>query len=529
MRRRLWSTSDRVLQSSDVFVGFLCLYLITNGLSQPFGDAVPMWLAAQNLVRHGTFAIDRAWPLNAPLGSGGHYYPVAALLACLTHVPGAALQTLLSRAAPLGTNDLPGMTPRLAPLILGAAVPALLYRMLKRIGYEQRAATWTTLLLGVGTSVWIYARLSYSEILQTACFLGFFSTLLTALRSLSRGAWLRFGLAAALLVNAKTIYFVCLPGAAAFLWWRHREREARWRLFGWAALGLAPGLVALGWYNWVRWGSIFNSGYEAVTRGFWRENVFFGLWGMLFSPGKSIFLFSPPLVLALFGIRRFTTRRREVAVAVAATVGPIVLVYARYLFWSGDWGWGPRYLVFALPVLILPLAELFDPPVEPSSPRRFRAVLASTLVVGVTIQLLGCAFVWDTFTNVARQVQRQWLGTPNTHGTVLEPFPCLSCLEETYGIDWLPPMQPIVGNWWLLRHRLAGSDWKTAATDAPWARYTSLPLNIEATYADAQIDWWPFGIEPTRRPVALLSLLFLLLAIPLRPWVNALRGPPPKL
>src|SRR5437764_528676 len=98
MRRRLWSPSDRVLQSSDVFVGFLCLYLVTNGLSQPFGDAVPMWLAAENLVRHGTFAIDRAWPLNAPPGVGGHYYPVAALLACLIHVPGAALQTLLSGA-----------------------------------------------------------------------------------------------------------------------------------------------------------------------------------------------------------------------------------------------------------------------------------------------------------------------------------------------------------------------------------------------------------------------------------------------
>ena len=100
-----------------------------------------------------------------------------------------------------------------------------------------------------------------------------------------------------------------------------------------------------------------NSGYESVTKGFWNGGVFAGLWGQLFSPGKSVFLYSPPIVLALMGARRFWRHRPEAALAVALLVGPVVLLYSFYLFWSGDWAWGPRYLVFALPALLLPVAR----------------------------------------------------------------------------------------------------------------------------------------------------------------------------
>jgi hypothetical protein len=514
------------LQGSDVFVAFLCLYLLSSGRSTPFGDAVPMWQSAQNLVRHGSFAIDAPWPVNAPPGPDGRFYPVAALLAVLVHVPGAALAAALAALAPGRGIQFVAVTSRLGPLLLGAAVPALFFRMLLRLGYERRQAAWTTLLVGVATSIWVYARSSYSEIAQTACFLIFFSALLDAVRSPAAGSLARWGLAAGLLVNTKNIYLACLPGALAFIVWRIRVHAGWRRLLGWASLGFAPGLVALGWYGWVRWGSIFATGYGGVTRGFWRENPLVGLWGLLLSPGKSLFLFSPPLILALFGVRRFVTRRREAAWAIALTVVPIVLIYSRYLFWSGDWCWGPRYLAFAVPVLLLPVAELFGAPGPCFQLRRRARQLAvwAALLGGVAIQIIGNAFAWDDFVLIAHQAQMQWLGVPDTRGTPLAPEPCFSCFEDLYPLQWLPPMQPIAGGWWLLRHKIAGSDWKAAEADAPWKRYTSLTLDIETSYVRAHIDWWLLGTSPDLRPVAIVSTLFLLLAIPLRPWMRALRG-----
>jgi hypothetical protein len=504
----------------------MCLYLFTTGRTPPLGDAIPMWEAALDLVRHGSFAIGTRWPINAPLGRGGHYYPVAALLACLIHVPGALLQVILGWAAPLRAAELVPLTSQLGPVVLGALTPALFFRLLLQVGYSRRQAAWTTLLLGAGTSIWVYAHRPYSEAVQAVCLVVFLGTLLRAAETPTRGAFFRWGLAIALLVNSKNVYFVCLPGALVFLWLRlrARQRELLGGL-GWAGLGLAPGLLALAAYNFGRWGALTASGYGAVTQGAWRENIFFGLWGQLLSPGRSVFLFSPPLILALFGIRRLWTRRPAVAMAIGLTLAPIVLVYARYLFWSGDWGWGPRYLVFALPALVLPAAELFER--DPPPGRAKRVALGAVLLLGLLVQSLGTAFYWDDFIAIARRVQYSWLGHPDLSGSILAPYPCFSCFDELYGVQWLPSMQPIEGHWWLLRHKLAHDDWRSAQKDAPWARYTSLTFNIQEAYDRAEIDWWPLMAPRGRRlVVVLLGGLFPGLVIPWRLWRSTLRGDP---
>jgi hypothetical protein len=511
-----------------VFVGFLCLYLLTIGRSPPLGDAIPMWEAAQSLVRHGSFAIATRWPINAPLGRGGHYYPVTALLACLVLVPGAILQAIFSAVAPARAAQLSVLTSQLGPVALGALTPALLFRLLLQAGYSRRQAAWTALLLGAGTSIWVYAHRPYSEAVQTVCFVLFLGTLLRAAETPTRACCVRLGLAVALLINSKNIYFACLPGALLFLFLRlrARPRELRAGLL-WAAAGLAPGLVALAAYNFVRWGSIANSGYGAVTEGAWRESVFFGVWGQLLSPGRSLFLFSPPLVLGLFGIRRLVKRRPAVALAIALTVFPLILVYARYLFWSGDWGWGPRYLVFALPALIIPVAELVDATPTPLLRRWRRFGLVAALLAGLAVQGLGMAFYWDDFISIARRVQYSWLGRPDLRGSMMAPYPCFSCFDELYSVQWLPAMQPIEGHAWLLRHKLAHDDWRAAQRDAPWERYTSLTFNIREPYDYATIDWWPLFAPPGRRlPLIILSGLFLLSLIPLRVWAATLRAPP---
>ena len=507
-----------------MFVGFLCLYLFTLGFTPPRGDAVPMWDAATSLVRHGTFAIDLRWPNNAPLGRGGHYYPVAALLACLSHVPGAALQLLIGRVAPAAAPSLVFFTSQLAPVVCGALTPTLFFLLLLEQGYQRRQAAWATLMLGTATTILVYAHRPYSEMVQTVCFLVFFRQLLRAGEQPSPRAFLCLGLAAGLLVNAKNVYFICLPSAVAYLFVLLRQRrDLLWMGLRWAALGLVPGLLAFAAYNELRWGSISSSGYGAVTVGFWRGNVFFGLWGQLFSPGRSLFLFSPPLVLGIFGTRRLVARRPRLALALALLVAPLVVLYARYLFWSGDWGWGPRYLVFAVPLLMIPAAELFDQ----THPLRLAARLAvgAVFVSGLAVQTVGTAFYWDDFIAISRQVQYQWLGHPDSSGSPMAPYPCFSCFDELYAVQWLPATQPIDGHWWLLRHKLAGDDWRTAERDAPWARYTSLTLDIGRTYDYAEIDWWPLLAPSGRRvPLVLLLLLVLPVLVPWRPWRAALAG-----
>jgi len=76
-------------------------------------------------------------------------------------------------------------------------------------------------------------------------------------------------------------------------------------------------------YNAIRTGSPFRTAYgnSAVSFVFGTETLdgFLGLWA---SPGKSIFLYNPPLIFALFGIPLIVRRCRLWATALAVTAIP---------------------------------------------------------------------------------------------------------------------------------------------------------------------------------------------------------------
>src|ERR1700722_8574902 len=77
-----------------------------------------------------------------------------------------------------------------------------------------------------------------------------------------------------------------------------------------------------------------------------------GVLGALFKPEKSIFLFDPLLVLALF-LLLFLWKRLAVEVRAYALTSLLLLLayisfYARYTYWAGDFAWGDRYVSTAV-------------------------------------------------------------------------------------------------------------------------------------------------------------------------------------
>lgn len=109
-----------------------------------------------------------------------------------------------------------------------------------------------------------------------------------------------------------------------------------------------------GYYNWLRTGHAWVPAIAlpkyAVNNAL-DGNVVVGLVGSLLSPGKSIFLYSPGLLIALFGLRDFCRLQRPVSLAVLAPVVLYSILHAKVRDWSGDWGWGPRYLVIVVPLV----------------------------------------------------------------------------------------------------------------------------------------------------------------------------------
>src|SRR5262249_51167955 len=150
-----------------------------------------------------------------------------------------------------------------------------------------------------------------------------------------------------------------LPGSDGRPLWRTPAGAA-------GVLGTAAAALAVyGLYNLQRYGSPLETGYAASgANGLVVGNPLVGLYGLLFSSGRGVLWFAPPVLAAALAWLRFLGRFPNVAPALGALVGLWLLAHATVgsgdIPWDSGWGWGPRYLLPVLPLALLPLAEWWE-------------------------------------------------------------------------------------------------------------------------------------------------------------------------
>jgi len=126
---------------------------------------------------------------------------------------------------------------------------------------------------------------------------------------------------------------------------------------------------------------------------------FFGVLSVFLSFGKGLFFFMPGLI-GLFHRKTWglDDKPREFVVAGTAYLAGLVLVFSRWLDWSGDWFWGPRFYLFAsiLGVMILLVLIQEENLSYPWKVFRFFAT-ALSIWVGCQGVLYGQDFLEDCF------------------------------------------------------------------------------------------------------------------------------------
>ena len=149
--------------------------------------------------------------------------------------------------------------------------------------------------------------------------------------------------------------------------------------------GVSVGVALSLAYNHLRFGSWMENGtIRSITAHAYPlfGNPLAGFLTLLISPGKSIFLYSPPLVLCFMGLRCLKRRHREIALAVGLASCLLVMFLSCICFVGGDWCWGPRYLTVLLPLwaLALPFLEL---------DRTKRKLGAALIGMGLLVQVMA--------------------------------------------------------------------------------------------------------------------------------------------
>jgi hypothetical protein len=185
-------------------------------------------------------------------------------------------------------------------------------------------------------------------------------------------------------------------GAYGLVWAGGRARAAR--LIVLIAAAALPMLLALA-YN-LAVADNFAGGYGRVGKAtFFQHDLLSGLGGLLFSPTRGLFVFSPFLLFLVLAWRYRPQERAERGLTLAVSAGVVLqlLLYAK-TDWRTGISWGPRYLTDLLPLLVWLLAPI----VAAIAALRGlgRALFVVAVGAAVVIQAIG-AFWYTGVTDVA--------------------------------------------------------------------------------------------------------------------------------
>jgi len=299
----------------------------------------------------------------------GRYVNTFGLGATLTVLPVYAVMSLFTDLATNRPAWYFGAKVCASLLVAGAVV--LIFLTMRRFAVPALPAALGALAFGLGTGAWSTSAQALWQQTPTLFFLALGAWCLAGAEARPRFAaycGMAFGMAtlcrstAAISTTAVGLYLLYLalwPGVSSRLRPGGGAEPVgfNWRPFLLYVLGGLPFAVLLGAYNAYYLGSPFASGQllsselnhfaEKGIDSVWQTPLAEGLAGLLLSPSRGLFVYSPVLALGLVGAVMAWKSPRAFAMLIAlqAAVVVDVVMNAKHFDWWGGLTYGPRRLV----------------------------------------------------------------------------------------------------------------------------------------------------------------------------------------
>ncbi|HVT16702.1 MAG TPA: hypothetical protein VHQ90_11065 [Thermoanaerobaculia bacterium] len=393
----------------------LAAYLANRRLYPAAGDVMHTRLIPFALLGWGTLTLD---PFRSELTAQGpldyfvqdrggslvSLFPVgAAVVALPVYIPCYLWLRARGHDSSLYLYKAGAVAEKLAASAIAALSVGILFLILCR-----RVSAWTAaaiaLAFGLGTSMWtIGSQNLWQHGPGVLCLL---LGMLALDRPRGDGAHVAAGLFLGMAVAVRPQNGLFLAAAAVYLWVRGESRGHSLRaVLGLALGGLLP-LAAMIAYNLRYYHLLLGSyglyGQGLFTRYILPTRLLQGFSGLLLSPNRGLLMFSPVVVLGLWGMARAFRRWRSEPLVAAFSGAALAyaLLHASWTNWWGGWCFGPRYLTETLPALALASSL-----VVPGLSARGRAAALLLLVWSVLVQLAG-AFCYPASSWDARMMPR---------------------------------------------------------------------------------------------------------------------------
>jgi len=343
------SSSDFVIVCSVV----LFIYL-ANGRTIWTGDTLGARYLPLSILREGNFDLNEFTFLYSPSVPyflrvvSGHYvsdYPMGAALVALPFY----LPTALGPASL--TSPIVQELEKVSAATIVALSAGFLYLAARRL-----SAQWMAVALSV-----VYALGTSSLSVSSQALwqhgpgqLALSSALYCLVRGRSEARWAGFaGFSMAFAVISRPTNILTVLPMAVYLVVYHREQV--WRA---VVTGIPPVLFQLS-YNACVFGDPLRTQFRVTNPAAWSTPLLEGLHGVLLSPSRGLFVYSPIFLLSAVGAglawrRHGDVLLRYLSIGAALT---IVLYSKRQAWWAG-YTYGPRFLADLGPALTLLLCPL---------------------------------------------------------------------------------------------------------------------------------------------------------------------------
>lgn len=345
---------------------------------------------AERLVpdREGEFFRDMVVPTSEPGIFANTFAPGAGI----TAVPFFAVANTLAG----DLSQEPGLLFTVGKLAAAACVAAsavvFLFLVLQFVPF--RHALLLTLAYALATGVWSTSSQALWQHGPNELFLTIGTFLLVG----QRRHWRQEALAGVALAAAtwcrptSVLVVICV---ALHLWMVDRRRFLAYTIAG------LPFAVAMLVYNYHYFGSPLSFGQTEITvvaefktgnPEIWQTPLWLGLAGLLFSPSRGLFVFSPFLLFAIPGIARIWKQNQFAALRpFTVAVALILCLEAKHFDWWGGWSYGYRHIVDTAPFWCLFLVPVIGDVLQK---RILSFCFVSLLAWSFVVQAAG-AFLYD--------------------------------------------------------------------------------------------------------------------------------------
>lgn len=407
-------TKTRLASASFLLFLVVALVYVANGRTVGAGDSLPARYLPFSLLREGNFDFDEFPLLYSgdavriyPVLDGvpyflryrdGHYFSAYTPGPGILAVPVYMLPVLAGVSAAAWASELEKVS---AVAITALSVVFLFWALAELV--SRRWALVLAVIYAFGTSSWSVSSQALWQHGPSQLFLTvLLFCLVRGMKEERFFAYAGFAMSSAIVMRP-TDALIALPVAACVLYTRPRS-ILRFGLFA------LPPMVGLLLY-YARSG-LADEGVWNTTTPVWaffaQVPLVHGLAGLLMSPSRGLFVYSPVLLFSVAGLLWVALRGPVLLKATAVGVVLNVLVVSKWFVWWGGYCWGPRLLADTAPILcffLYPVTGFLD------RHRLMKGVFVLFAALSIGMHALGAFFYdgrWDAEADVERSDAPLW-------------------------------------------------------------------------------------------------------------------------